>query len=71
MRTVEEMVTGILKWEEESPEVAWTVEQPEGSSLAQDPAMRRLKVRPVKAHMCTYNGEKWCKPTLIWTRLLA
>ena len=29
----------------------------------------RLQAQPVKVHMCAYNGEKWSKPTLIWTRL--
>ena len=37
--------------------------------MINDPAMQELGVSPVTAHQCTYNGEQWCKPTWVWTRL--
>ena len=70
VQIVAKIVEAIERLEKEAPAVGWTLEQPEGSSLAEDPAMLRLAAERVTVHQCSYNGEKWCKPTWVWTNLL-
>jgi len=61
------LVGSILKECRRNPKFSFTIENPRGSALAEDPMMQLLG-QPVEVRMCSY-GYLWCKPTWIWTNL--